>query len=232
MPAKSELKNFLGNKIYRAISIRLTRILLHTSITANQATVFSILCGILCGVFLSLGRVWSFIFGSIFLIFFAILDRVDGEIARYRKVFTFRGKYLEISAHYIVDLSINIGLVLGIYNIYPNNEILIIGSLMILLDVLIKIFKSIYFEAIFLCPSPKVGKNLKTPTSSGIIREIGVLTSHLFFPYWIIFGILLDTIIPLTFSYLVFYIVFLIIFKSLKLFKIIEFYLKIGGDNI
>ena len=83
-------------------SIYLTWLLLHTSITPNQVTLLSLIFGLLSAVsYFSYGAL-PFIIGFILFQFHVILDVVDGEIARYRKISSVGGAYLDYVSHYIV----------------------------------------------------------------------------------------------------------------------------------
>ena len=212
--------------IYRNISIHITRVLLFTSITANKVTILSILFSVLAGVFLSVGELWSFIFGSIFLIFYDILDDVDGEIARYRKVMTFRGKYLELLAHRITGISIDIGLILGVYRILQNNIVLIFGFAMFLFGVLIKYAVSTNVEVCFLSKEKTI--SLRKKPSKGILPKLNMLVfSYFYFPYWILLGAILDKIVPVApfGSFLMLFIVFHAFVRGFKFFALNVYFL-------
>jgi len=189
----------------------------------------SILFGVFGGILFSIGDFWSFIVGSLFLIFFAILDNVDGEIARYRKAMSVRGKYLSLLAHYIGDLSMYIGLILGVYHILQDNIVLIFGFTMFLFDILIKFVVSANIQA-HLLTKGKFSFRGKKPRK-GILREMNTLVfAYLYFPYWIIIGVILDKIVPTILipfgSFLMLFIVFHAFVKGFKFFGTVVYYFK------
>lgn len=86
----------------RLVSIYFTWALLHTPITANQATLIDLLFGIIGCVFLFAGGDGYAFVGGIFLLLFVIFDDVDGEIARYRQSCSKASYYLEGLCHPIM----------------------------------------------------------------------------------------------------------------------------------
>jgi len=81
------------------ISIYITRLLLYTRITPNQVTFLNVLVK-LAGAVIFIQRS---VVGVILLQLGYILDRVDGEIARYRKTRSLRGRYWDIISSYITE---------------------------------------------------------------------------------------------------------------------------------
>lgn len=112
---KKETDDKFCNIWYRPITIYLTKLFLYTPITANQATLLSILSGVLGGFFLILGNNLFDIVGILLLYFYWLLDHVDGEIARYRKSGSLTGEYFDFVAHYIVFPIFLIGMTFGAY---------------------------------------------------------------------------------------------------------------------
>ncbi len=92
-------ESFLG-KFSRRFSIYGTWVLLHTNITPNQITVFSVVVFFLgTGCFLFDMFVWN-LFGSFLIFLSIILDGCDGEVARFRKKASLAGtNYVEPVSH-------------------------------------------------------------------------------------------------------------------------------------
>ena len=79
----------------RGPSIYITWLLLRTPITPNAVTLLSILSGV-GGAYLLLYPNWKVKLAALFLFYLnLLLDRVDGEIARYKKQFSLKGIYLD-----------------------------------------------------------------------------------------------------------------------------------------
>lgn len=115
------------NMYLSKVSIYLTWVLLHTKITPNQITFFYIFLLILSSVFLFTGNL-GYISLGISLIFIAnFLDIVDGEIARYRKITSLTGVYLEKIFHDLVFPFMFFPLAFGIFLQTGWTSILVFG---------------------------------------------------------------------------------------------------------
>lgn len=71
-------------RLIRRLSIRLTWLLLHTRLSANQVTVLAIVCGMVGAGLLAWSDFWPLIAGIVLLQLSFVLDFSDGEVARYR----------------------------------------------------------------------------------------------------------------------------------------------------
>lgn len=88
--------------LQRFPSIYITRLLLPTRITPNHITVIGFLVG-LAGCFFVLQWAWHFkLIGIGFLYLNVLLDKVDGEIARYKKIYSLKGIYLDYTNHFLI----------------------------------------------------------------------------------------------------------------------------------
>lgn len=100
--------------LQRGPSIYITHVLLKTKITANQVTILSILFGI-AGSLLLLGFEWYIkLLGVTFVYLGILFDKVDGEIARYRKTFSLKGIFWDEVNHLVVPPLFWICLTFGI----------------------------------------------------------------------------------------------------------------------
>ncbi len=113
--------------VHRKISIYITRFLLNFNITANQVSLLSIFFGLAGAVLLSISGFIFNIFGFLGFYFYYLLDRVDGEIARYRKEITLKGIYLDEIGHLIMHPLFFIALAINLFNLSKNPLILYIG---------------------------------------------------------------------------------------------------------
>jgi len=120
--------------IIRKISIYFTWILLHTPLTANQATLIQMVLGIAGAVLLAFGGYqWSLL--ALLLIQLGyVFDCVDGEIARYRKKSSVNGIFLDSLNHSIVIPFIFLGLVIFSYNLVNEIWILYVGLVLVIVS--------------------------------------------------------------------------------------------------
>lgn len=79
----------------RKIAFLITPVFLKTKISANQVSILAIITGIAAATLIILGDFWQVFLGAILMQLWLILDKVDGIIARYRKIVTLFGKFLD-----------------------------------------------------------------------------------------------------------------------------------------
>jgi len=141
-------------------SIYITKALLYTKVTANQVTYSMLLLGIIGSIFLFNGH---FIVGFVLLHLSVVLDDVDGEIARYRKKRSMKGMSTDVMYHAVTNPLMLFGFAYGIYNLFPNNFLLIFGFLSAVFSqsiVVPCIFDAIISMRIRGEKAPKISKNI------------------------------------------------------------------------
>jgi phosphatidylglycerophosphate synthase len=131
--SKTEEQDWYSTIFCRKVSIYLSKLLLSTSITANQVTLLSIVVGLVAGVMFSFGNYLYTLAGALLLQLWLILDCVDGEIARYRKSSGPSGKYMESMDHYITEPFIFVCISFGLYNTFHIISIFVLGFSAVLL---------------------------------------------------------------------------------------------------
>jgi hypothetical protein len=110
---------------------------LKIGLTANQVTRIDYIIGFTGVLFFFIGTNLCFLIGGIFLQFFEIFDCVDGEVARYRlhqgvvknnreKMYS---EFLQDMAHPILHPLIFLGFSFGLFRLYNNQALLILGFL-------------------------------------------------------------------------------------------------------
>jgi phosphatidylglycerophosphate synthase len=83
----------------RRVSIGITWLLLHTPVTANQVTVVSLLLTLVGPALIAMPSAALALLGAGALVVHYFLDKVDGEIARFRKVYSLAGVYMDELSH-------------------------------------------------------------------------------------------------------------------------------------
>jgi len=125
------------------LSIPLTKLLVKTSLTPNEITFASLLFFMIAGVLFSLRY---FIPGGILCYLGAMLDAVDGKISRLKFKSSLFGKFLDSISDRLCELSIVIGLTLGIY-FSTNNYIFFLVGLLSAFFILGRFYlQGIYYE--------------------------------------------------------------------------------------
>ncbi len=106
----------------RGPSIYITRFLLSTSVTPTQVTTTGILLGLSGCLFLLHGE-WYWKLCGLFLLYLSVLaDKVDGELARYKKIFSLKGIFWDEISHLIVPPLMWLALARGLVNISIYDE--------------------------------------------------------------------------------------------------------------
>ena len=99
--AKTDADRRWTYRVFRIVSIYVTWALLHTRVTPNQVTVASLLVAAAGLVLVALPGVALAITGCFLLLVYHLLDRVDGELARYMERYSLLGVYLDNAGHYL-----------------------------------------------------------------------------------------------------------------------------------
>ena len=94
----------------RRVSIGITWVLLHTNVTANQVTLLSLLLTVAGGILIALPSAAWALGGTAALVVHYFLDKVDGEIARFRRVYSLSGVYMDELSHTFAYAGIFAGL--------------------------------------------------------------------------------------------------------------------------
>jgi len=112
---------------YRKLSLPITWLVVQTPITANQITVLWLILGMV-GVFLlaSGTYLWT-IFGALLLELAAVLDRVDGEVARYKHSKSLLGIFLDLTAHTFIRTFLFLSISLGVFWSHSRLVVILLG---------------------------------------------------------------------------------------------------------
>jgi len=122
----SWLDHYITRKFSTRISWGLLQI--YPKITPNQVSTIGFLIGFSGTLFFLFGATAiDAVVGAIILFLWLILDRVDGEIARFRKMKSITGLFLELSYDFLIMPLIFIALSVFLYNIYSISLFLIVG---------------------------------------------------------------------------------------------------------
>lgn len=118
-----------GKMIFSNLSIPIIAWLLPTKVTGNQVTVFWIFLGIVSCLLFCFGNYWISLLAAILFFIHAVLDYVDGAIARARGSVSMEGVYLDRMGHDIIYPASFFCIAVGTTRIYPTGWILTIGFL-------------------------------------------------------------------------------------------------------
>ncbi|MBT2384280.1 CDP-alcohol phosphatidyltransferase family protein [Streptomyces sp. ISL-11] len=102
-------EHWAGRIYMREISLRCTRVLVNTRLSPNGYTGLMILAGIAAGAALLVPGLTGAILGALLIQLYLLLDCVDGELARWRKVTSTTGVYLDRVGHYLSEAALLVG---------------------------------------------------------------------------------------------------------------------------
>ncbi len=99
-------EHWLARLFLRTVSLRVTKLLIRTPVTANQLTGLMILVGLLAAIPLGMSGPWTAILGAVAIWLYFLLDLCDGEVARWRAQTSVTGVYLDRVGHYLVEAAV------------------------------------------------------------------------------------------------------------------------------
>jgi 1L-myo-inositol 1-phosphate cytidylyltransferase / CDP-L-myo-inositol myo-inositolphosphotransferase len=105
----------------------LAKLLIHTAITPNFISITSILIGVISALFFSFGTYRSTIIGALLLQLSAIIDCVDGDVARVVFKETAIGKWIDFAGDQIVHIGVFAGIAIGVARASAAPELLWLG---------------------------------------------------------------------------------------------------------
>lgn len=112
----------------RPVGRPLSKLLVHTPITPNQVSLASIVIGVAAGVLFGVGRgVWPVVAGVLFQLS-AIVDCVDGDVARSVFKESPLGKWLDLVGDQVVHASVFAGIAIGLWRTGPAGPFLWLGG--------------------------------------------------------------------------------------------------------
>ncbi|MBP8807299.1 MAG: CDP-alcohol phosphatidyltransferase family protein [Kofleriaceae bacterium] len=100
--------------VARPVARIVARALLATSVTPNQVTLAALACGLVAAVLLGGGGARASAGAGALLLLGALLDNVDGDLARLRLQFSRTGEWLDAVSDEVVTLAITAALGLGL----------------------------------------------------------------------------------------------------------------------
>jgi phosphatidylglycerophosphate synthase len=112
---------FFARHFDRKISGAISRLLLKTPVTPNQATIFVTLLGIGAGWLMAQTGTAAKIAGSLVFLLTSILDGCDGEIARAKKMTSKLGGWLDLWGDNVVHVAVFYGLGIGLWKDSGNS---------------------------------------------------------------------------------------------------------------
>jgi phosphatidylglycerophosphate synthase len=104
-------EHWLGRLYMREVSIRMTRLVIPTPVSADALTWAMLGCGVVAALVLTIPHVWAAVIAVLLIQLQCLLDCMDGELARWRRKTGPVGIYVDRLGHYVTDgcLAIAVG---------------------------------------------------------------------------------------------------------------------------
>jgi phosphatidylglycerophosphate synthase len=115
----------------RALSTRLSRLLVHTPLRPNHITTIGTLIGLLGGWCFGRGTYASNLLGAVLFWFAVIIDGCDGEVARLKFQETRYGGLYDVVTDNIVHVAIFLGLAIGHFRFVPGSYARLFAGLLL-----------------------------------------------------------------------------------------------------
>lgn len=103
-------EHWAGRLYMRDLSPYLTTLFVRLGVPPNPITYLMMAFGVLAGVVVAFGGLWSAILAALFVQIYLLLDCSDGEVARYTGRTSVAGIYLDRIGHYVSEIALLIGL--------------------------------------------------------------------------------------------------------------------------
>ncbi|MFH0985293.1 MAG: CDP-alcohol phosphatidyltransferase family protein [Candidatus Omnitrophota bacterium] len=141
--------NWYVRTILRDAALPATRILLHTSVTANQVTLISLAVSAIAMVFLAIPGTGAFFAGAVLLQLWYYLDHVDGQIARYRKTDCLTGRFLDFMTHHLVHPALFFALGFYAFHITGSVAFILWGFISVLAILAFNLIHDVKYKTFF-----------------------------------------------------------------------------------
>ncbi|RKS05475.1 phosphatidylglycerophosphate synthase [Nocardiopsis sp. Huas11] len=103
-------EHWAGRLYMRDLSPYLSTVFVRLRVPPNPITYLMMVFGVLSGIVVAFGGVWSAVLAALFIQIYLLLDCSDGEVARYTGRTSVAGIYLDRIGHYVSEIALLIGL--------------------------------------------------------------------------------------------------------------------------
>ncbi|MGA2973258.1 MAG: CDP-alcohol phosphatidyltransferase family protein [Candidatus Bathyarchaeia archaeon] len=119
------------NLFFRPLSIRITRTLSKTSVTPTQITLISFGLRIIAAALFLTAHYWLSIIAAALLYFAQVLDCVDGEVSRVKKMSSKRGGLIDYFLDRLADFIVYLSIAIGLYFVGRRDVVVMLGLFVI-----------------------------------------------------------------------------------------------------
>jgi len=135
--------------LLRPLAAGIVWLLYPTSITPNQLTVVAILTGFASAYSCSLATPAAIALGGALIMLKDIADDADGQLARAKKLYSRRGRFLDSIGDFVVDVVVFAAVTAACYRSRPDPATVVLGVVG-LLGITLRVSYHVYYQASFL----------------------------------------------------------------------------------
>lgn len=115
-----EVEDLLDLVFYRPIGYAVVKLIAPTSITPNQVTLASVVCGLAGAACMARGTPTALALGGCLCAVYNILDCSDGQLARLKGTGTPLGRIIDGAGDYLVTIAVFVGMGIGLAHTAPE----------------------------------------------------------------------------------------------------------------
>jgi hypothetical protein len=134
--------------LLRPIAAVIVWILYPTRITPNQVTIMAILLGLASAAAYSFGTAAAIATGGLLIVAKDIFDDADGQLARAKKIYSRRGRFLDSIGDFIVDVALFSSITYIVYIAEPTGWIILFGILSFI-GITLRVSYHVYYQVSF-----------------------------------------------------------------------------------
>ena len=124
----SYLDGLVDKHFNRPVGRLLSKVLVHTAVSPNQVSIAASLLGLVSAWLFAQGDYWSALWGAILLQVSAIVDCVDGDLARVMFKESRLGRWLDIAGDQVVHFSVFVCIGIGLYRAHSEAPVLVLAA--------------------------------------------------------------------------------------------------------
>ncbi|MBI5020804.1 MAG: CDP-alcohol phosphatidyltransferase family protein [Ignavibacteriales bacterium] len=134
--------------LLRPIAAVIVWIFYPTRITPNQVTLMAILLGLASAAAYSFGTAAAIATGGVLIVAKDIFDDADGQLARAKKIYSRRGRFLDSIGDFIVDVALFSSITYIVYIAEPTGWIMFLGILSFI-GITLRVSYHVYYQVSF-----------------------------------------------------------------------------------
>jgi phosphatidylglycerophosphate synthase len=125
----SSTDGWVDRRFNRPLGRGISKTLVATAVTPNQVSVLAILLGLAAAGLFACGTWWTAVWGALVLQLSAVVDCVDGDLARAQCRESTWGKWLDVGGDQVVHLSLFLGLGVGQWRSGAGGPAMALGNI-------------------------------------------------------------------------------------------------------